>query len=259
MPQLICPKCGFQQESGVECARCGVVFERYNRLYDSNQPIPPSDDTAPAKPQPSRFRRAYRAFVWLSLVGFIVSIVLILWPSSPPRIDSDPAAAQSATLKVEQFRESGGTGRPHTLQLREGELNAWLGSNLALAPASKTEQPAVVKPAPGQDPTLEEVRSTVRDVKIALLGDGLSAYVLFDLYGKDMSLTLDGRLVMENGYLRLQPTGGKLGSMPLPQGTLDAAVRRLFESPENKEQFRLPPDVTDIRIQNSELIITRRQ
>ena len=259
MPQVTCPKCGFQQESGVECVRCGVVFERYNRLYDSNQPLPPSDNTEPAKPRPSMFRRAYRAFVWLSLAAFIISVVLILWPSSPPRIDSDPRAAQSATLKVEQFQESAGSGRSHKLQLKEGELNAWLGSNLALASAAKTEVKPEPKPAPREDPTLEEVRSTVRDVKIALLGDGLSAYVLFDLYGKDMSLTLDGRLVMENGYLRLQPTGGKLGSMPLPQATLDAAVRRLFESPQNKEQFRLPPDITDIRIQNSELIITRRQ
>ena len=159
---------------------------------------------------------------------------------------------------MEQFRESAGSGTSHKLQLKEGELNAWLGSNLALA---TKEKPAEVKPepkpVPTEEPTLKEVRSTVRDVKIALLGDGLSAYVLFDLYGKDMSLTLDGKLVMENGYLRLQPTGGKLGSMPLPQATLDAAVRRLFESPQNKEQFRMPPDITDIRIQNSELIITR--
>ncbi len=93
---------------------------------------------------------------------------------------------------------------------------------------------------------------------IVLLDDRLRAYVVFNLYGKDLSLTLEGRLRAENGYLRLAPTSVKLGSLPLPQATIDRAVERLFESPENLEQFRLPPEIADLRVENSELVVTYR-
>ena len=119
-----------------------------------------------------------------------------------------------------------------------------LASNLALKTAEGATSAAVAQAESGQ-PTLEEVKSNVRDVKILLANDTLTAYVVFDMYGKDLSLTLEGGLRVVDGYLRLAPTAGALGSMPIPQGTLDNAVQRLFDSPENKEKFRLPPHIRD--------------
>ena len=86
----------------------------------------------------------------------------------------------------------------------------------------------------------------------------LSAYVLFDLYGKELSLTLEGRLSVQDGYLRLSPTRLMLGSLPIPQVTVDRAVSSLFESPENRERFRLPPDIRSLRVENGELVVTWR-
>ncbi len=86
----------------------------------------------------------------------------------------------------------------------------------------------------------------------------LSGYVLFDLLGKDQSLVLEGRLVVENGYLRLQPESGTLGTLPLPQSSLKGAVARLFDRPENRETFHVPPGIRDIRVEHGELIVVRR-
>ena len=98
----------------------------------------------------------------------------------------------------------------------------------------------------------------MRDVKVHMAGDQIIAYVLFDLYGKDLSLTLEGRLSVQDGYLRLAPTRLMLGSLPIPRATVDRAVSSLFDSPENRERFRLPPDIRGLKVENSELVITWR-
>jgi hypothetical protein len=103
---------------------------------------------------------------------------------------------------------------------------------------------------------VEQAQSNVSDVQVNLEGDQVSAYVLFNLYGKDLSLMLEGRLYAQNGYLRLDPTLVQLGSLKIPQASVDRAVRRLFESPENLDKFRLPPAVRDIRVENGQLVIS---
>ena len=95
-----------------------------------------------------------------------------------------------------------------------------------MPPAGRAE-----RPQQKGEPTLEEVRSSLRDVKINLMGDRIRAYVLFTLYGKDISLQLEGRLVVADGRVRLKPTSGMLGSIPIPSNTLDRAVNQLFDSP----------------------------
>ena len=98
----------------------------------------------------------------------------------------------------------------------------------------------------------------MRDVKVHMSGDQITAYVLFHLYGKDLSLTLEGRLSAQEGYLRLSPTRMMLGSLPIPQATVDRAMASLFESPQNHDRFRLPPDIRDLRVDDGELVITWR-
>ena len=70
--------------------------------------------------------------------------------------------------------------------------------------------------------------------------------------------SLEGYLQTQDGQLRFRPTGGKLGSLPLPQMVLDRAVERLFESPENRDKFRLPPDIANIHVANNELVVSYR-
>jgi hypothetical protein len=112
-------------------------------------------------------------------------------------------------------------------------------------------------PAAAPDlPTVEEVRSSVTDVKIDLVADRVLAWVAFELYGKALSLELEGRLRTVDGHLWLEPSRGKLGSLPLPEATLQSAARRVFDSAENREKFRLPPEVADVRVEEGVLIVT---
>jgi hypothetical protein len=90
---------------------------------------------------------------------------------------------------------------------------------------------------------------------VDLVGDLVKAYVVFNFHGKDMSLELDGHLTSSDGYLQFHPVGGQLGSLPLPQSTLNSAVEKLLSSPENKEKLRLPDGVQGIQVVDGHLVV----
>lgn len=178
----------------------------------------------------------YRVFRWVVLAGSVVVVILILRQASPPQVDVDPDAGRRLQSKMREVAHSMGAGRSSTLRLAEAEVNSWLGENL--------------------DPSSQASGSPLQDLQVDLAGDRLQLYLVFGLYGQDLSLILEGRPQVREGYLMLQATAGRLGSLPIPRMALDRAVGRLFESPENRENFKLPPEITDIRVENSQLAIS---
>ena len=263
---VTCPKCGYQQEDGPRCQRCGFMLARYGPVPPGPPSAlwPPKGAAAPRRPatlpedepRPGAFRRFYRVFRWVALAACLIALFLLLRPSAPPPVQTDPHAAERVQAKVEQKERAAAAGQSHTLQFNEAELTVWMQSNLALATG-----PAIGgsgTPGPAGEPTLEQVRSNMRDVKVNLMGEQVRAYVVFNLYGKDISLQLEGRLLVVDGRLRLEPTSGMLGSMPIPKVTLGRAVRRLFDSAENRDKFLLPPEIKDIQVVNGELIVSYR-
>ena len=225
------------------------------------------------KPPPGPFLRAYRVFRVIVLIVLIAAILLVFKKARPPVVSTAPDAAATLQAKLEEEQRATDAKQPHDLKLNEAELNSMLSSNLQLAPpapAAPSPAPssppsgAPSHPAPGftiaperkKDPTIEEVQSSVRDVKISLQENSLLAYVVFLFHGQELSLQLEGQLGVNDGYLRFTPSSGKLGSLPLPHLALDNAVRKLFDSPENKEKFQVPPEISDIRVEGGELVVS---
>jgi hypothetical protein len=164
----------------------------------------------------------------------------ILRPSPPLEVDNDPQAAAHIAEKMAQLEMAIATGRSHALSLNEAELNHWVRESVAMASAG------------------QETRSALKDVRLNLMGTQMRAYALFALYGKEISLRLDGMVETRDGFIRLNPTSGKLGSFPLPSRALDLVVQKLFESPQNRAMFQLPPQITSIGIENSSLVIATK-
>ncbi len=262
-----CPKCGFLQLEGPQCPRCGLVFAHYHAAEKTQQHKPEHVNT-PAKPANGHLRRYYRIFCWVSLAGLIAVIVLILHASEPPRIAVTPDASQHAEAKIHAFQLDAQQGTGKKLTLDESELNGWISENLRLqkSPDSASTQPDIpasqARNANASDAldsiSPEQIQSSIRDVKIKLMEDAMHLYAIFDAHGMDLSLELEGRLLVRDGYMRLEPTSGKLGSLPLTARMLQRVADRIFDSPENKEKFRLPPDIRDIRIEDARLVVTSR-
>jgi hypothetical protein len=208
----------------------------------------------------SPWKRIFRIIRWTTYTFAIVTLVLLFHKVRPPLVETSPQAAARAEEKFERVERAVASGQPATLRMDETELNSYLASHLALegksapkfGPAGEAQGAANSATPTPQD--VEQMRSNVRDVKVQLIDDRVKAYVVFDVHGKDMTLQLEGRLAAQNGYLRFEPLGGQIGSMPIPLSALESAVQRLMGSPENREKLKLPPEISDLRIQNGEVV-----
>jgi uncharacterized protein YpmS len=212
----------------------------------------------------SPWKWIFRIVRWSTYAATIITLILVLHKTPPPPVETSPQAAARAEQKFEDAERSVANGQPTTLRMDQTEVNSYLSSRLELASND------AARPAPSTDPQgssnssgptpqeVEQMRSNVRDFKIQLVDDHVKAYVVFDVHGKDMTLQLEGRLGAQNGYLNFEPVSGQIGSLPIPQSALESAVRRLMESPENREKLKLPPQIADLHIENGEVVASYR-
>jgi hypothetical protein len=234
-------------------------------------------------PNTSGFKVAYRILSWASIAALVLILVLVFRKSPAPDVPYDPHASARVEQKLAAADQAKAAGEPSQVEIDRTELNSYLKDNLGVAgrtePASEgttaspnastSTSPNASTPtasaansndplgniAGGEQPTLEQIQSSVKDVKVDMDGDLVKAYVIFDFHGKDLSLELDGHLSSEGGYMKFDPVAGKLGSVPLPQSVLNAAVDKLMNSPENRDKLKLPGDISDIQIQNGQAVV----
>jgi hypothetical protein len=199
----------------------------------------------------------FRILPWISLILSVGVLLLILRQTPPLSIQTDPQAADRVAEKMAELQMAGQASQPYVVTLNEAEINQWMRDNLAIASAHQAQQAGLPVPI-GSEPSVQEVQSALKDVRMNLMGDQLRAYVLFALYGKEISLQLDGTIETQGGYIRLKPTAGKLGSLPIPSSTLDHVVHQLFDSSKNRDTFQLPPRIASVRIENNTLVIATR-
>jgi hypothetical protein len=255
---LACPKCGFEQEEGLECLRCGIIFSKFKPLAPAvEEPELLCTEAATQQTTPGLLSRVFRILPWISLTVTAGILLLILRQTPPLPIQTDPQAAGRVAEKMAQLQMAVQSNQPHALALNEAELNQWMRDNLAIASTHQAQQAGIQAPI-GSEPSIQEVQSALKDVRINLMGNQLRAYALFTLYGKEVSLQLDGTVSTKGGYIRLQPTAGKLGSLPIPSSTLDSVVHQLFDSPTNRDKFQLPPQIESVRVENNSLVISTR-
>jgi hypothetical protein len=221
---------------------------------------------------PSPYKTIYRVLRWGALVALGLVIGLVLRKSPPPNVAYDPQATAHVEQKFAAADQASAAGQPAQVQLDRTEVNSYLQQNLQTSgsPPQSTSGVPVSGQTPSSDAkpgfsnsvpednsaTIEQVQSAVKDVKVDMDGDLVKAYVVFNFHGQDLSLELDGHLGAQDGYLKFEPVAGKLGSLPLPQATLDAAVNKMMESPENREKLKLPKDINDIRIENGQAVVS---
>jgi hypothetical protein len=222
-----------------------------------------SHDLAARKLSP--WRLIFRIVRWTTYLAAIVTLLMAFHATPPPVIATSPQAAARVEQKVEAVEQAVASGQPATLRLDQTELNSYLASHLDISPNAPAKAASTNTSPDGVAPNLssptgttaeqvEQVRSSVRDVKVELVDDRVRAYVVFDFHGKDMTLQLEGRLAAANGYLRFEPVSGQIGSLPIPQSTLETAVQKMMDSPENREKLRLPAEISGLKIENGELV-----
>ena len=242
----------------------------------------PVPDWTPAHTPPKTvpWRMIFRVIRWTTYISAAITIAMVLHKAPPPSVETNPQAAARVEQKFAQVQQAVSAGQSATMRMDQTELNSYLLSHLDIAAnpdsaqahtATAAATPDTVQAAPpaasasGLDmpvpagtsaEQIDQVRSQVKDVKVELVDDRVRAYVVFDLHGKDVTLQLEGKLGAQDGYLNFEPVSGSVGSLPLPPSALQSAMRHILESPENREKFKLPADMSGLKIENGEVVAT---
>ena len=130
---------------------------------------------------------------WISLTLSVGVLLLILHQTPPLSIQTDPQAVDRMAEKMAQLQMAMQASQPHAVILNEAELNQWMRDNLVIASTQQAQQAVIPVPV-GSEPSVQEVQSALKDVRMNLNGNQLRAYALFALYGKEISLQLDGMI-----------------------------------------------------------------
>jgi hypothetical protein len=250
----------------------------------------PTPEWTPAHTAPKAvpWRTIFRVIRWATYISAAITIAMVLHKTPPPAVETSPQAAARVEQKFEQVQQAVSAGQPAEMRMDQTELNSYLLSHLDIAanpdsPQARAAAPATPSTVQAASPSatagaqngapsgsgldmpvpagttaeqIDQVRSQVKDVKVELVDDHVRAYVVFDMHGKDVTLQLEGKLGAENGYLNFEPVSGSIGSLPLPPSALQSAMRHILENPENREKFKLPADMSDLKIVNGEVVAT---
>lgn len=232
-------------------------------------PVPaspsPTPEFAHAAPGISKWKWGFRIFRWSTYLCALITLLMVFHKSAPPVVQTSAQAAARVEEKLAEVDQELNAGQPATLRMDETELNSYLVSHLelrdtpAILPPANTPTASSPSETPVAAPTADEIqqmRSNVRDVKVQLAADRVKAYVIFNVYGRDLTLQLEGRLNAQNGFLNFDPISAQLGAFPIPPSSIRKAFERMLESRENREKLRLPENVSELHVENGQLVAT---
>jgi hypothetical protein len=234
-----------------------------------------------------------RLIIALGMLGAI-GLMLKRPPAPAPPINAEKVAANAEQFnaKLEELRsatEHGESGKE--VGFTSDEVNSFIAdasaraaqpqpppqSGPAAAEGAQAEAPtAASTQVPSQTPTeeqgsagsapaapldaaaIEQVRAAIKQTQLAFEGNEVVAQAVVQRYGQDIVVTVRGTLGVQNGYLAFTPTGFKIGSLAVPVSMVEERLKAKLAEPENREKFKLPDFISDLRVENGQLRIVQK-
>ncbi|NIQ37376.1 MAG: hypothetical protein GTN81_02130 [Proteobacteria bacterium] len=81
-PGFVCPQCGEAQQKAVECVKCGVIFEKYERLAEAAEPAEAEvyEENGEVEPIPRDMEvKIEHAGFWIRAGAYIIDNVLLIF------------------------------------------------------------------------------------------------------------------------------------------------------------------------------------
>ena len=207
----------------------------------------------------------------VSLALSCITVVLLLKKPQPVATPQSPAAlaanAQSFQNKLEQLERAKAHGQAEAeIHLKSEEITAALTQALGAMPAaspsssgqnsllttqaSPTGQTQSAPASNGSD------RPTVKDYQLSFEGDLVKGQFLVRVTGKDLWVTVAGRLGAKDGYATFEPTQFKVGDMSVPVSLVNDTLQKKLA--EQRDQLKLPDYVGDLKVENGELVMKQK-
>lgn len=188
--------------------------------------------------------KVYRIARWFVLAALLVVCVLALKsPSGLSKAAPTPQAQQEVQRKITELDTAGTEGESGTVvHVSAPEIAAAFADSSA-QPAQSSVEPSV---------------PTAKVVAVSFEGDEVKGTFLTQLYGKDVYITVAGRLGSENGYVTFDPTAFKVGDLVVPVALVKPSLEKKLAEPDTREKLKLPDFVASLKIENGELVVTRK-
>jgi hypothetical protein len=209
--------------------------------------------------QPNLFVSFYKIFLWvvmgtLVLVGFM----LLRRPSRP----SLPMTPQETKEQAESFNRKLNelsSGQNTQAHFTSDEISAAFSQHLAEPDSGTTSPAASQQKSPNLTPSSQVAENTpVHPVDVNFHGDQVTGQFTTNLYGKDVYITVSGRLGSKDGYVTFDTTGFKMGDFIVPVSLVNDVLQKKLAEPENREQLKLPDFVKSVHIENGELVVEEK-
>jgi hypothetical protein len=198
---------------------------------------------------------------WCVLAVLLLVLVLLLKKPAPV---AAPMTATEVKEKAGEFRArindletSHSRGEPAEARFTADEVNAAFQQSAADQVATPVPSPMPQTQTPAAAQELEPLPQ-VRTVQIAFEGDHLTGQFVTNVYGKDVYLTVTGKVGVKDGYATFEFTEAKIDSLPVPVSLLNPRLQEKLQEPENREKLRLPDYVAGLRVENGRLVIVEK-
>jgi hypothetical protein len=208
-----------------------------------------------------------RIISFATLAISILTLVLVLRRPAPVATPAAPAAvaanAQSFQEKVNQLAQPKAPGAGESeVRINSGELSAALSQAAGLVPAAALAPANASTSSPSGSssagPAMEFPGAVpnIKDYQVSMDGDIVRGQFLTQIAGKDVYLTLAGRLGSKDGYATFDATEVKVGDLSVPAALVNEVLQKRLA--EQRDQLKLPNNVKDLKIENGELVFVEK-
>jgi len=221
----------------------------------------PTSAASPKKASFSWFKFAYRTFL-----AVMVIVVFVMLKKPVPRANFSHISTEQAVASVTSFdtklndlEKARAVGDPAVIHLTTDELNsAFQRSQGQLPEAPQPDQPGATPAPPAPTQAQPDAPPQVKSMQFAMVGNEVVGQFVVERYGMDIYVTLSGQLTSKDGYVSLKPSLFKVGDLTVPIDWVDSTLQSKLAEPENREKLKLPPFISEIRVEDGELVIVEK-
>lgn len=215
----------------------------------------------PDRPGKIRFGRIFSLATLLISVAALVLALRKPQPVAPRQTAAAIAAnAQSFQAKVsqlEQAREQGQSGSE--VRLTAGEIGAAIAQAQGAVPVSPAQGRALNAAGPPADTSAAAAPvepANLQEPIISFEGDIVRGQFVTEVAGKKTYVTVAGHLGSKDGYATFEPTEFKVGDLSVPVSLVNDALQKKML--EQQDRLKLPDFVSDVRVENGQLVVTQK-
>jgi hypothetical protein len=209
-----------------------------------------------------------RIFSVAALLIAVAALVLAMRKPKPVAVQQPRQAmvanAQSFQEKVQQLVTPASEGNAE-VRLTAPEIAAAMAQSAGKIPTQ-------TQPASGGEGTETPTDAQVADVAAALNGESgepsmgepivtfegdlMKGQFVSELGGKKVFITVTGHLGSKDGYATFDPTEFKVGDLNVPVSLVNDALQKKML--EQRDKLKLPDYVSGVKVENGELVVTKK-